>query len=226
VREVIIPYAASVFSALGVALADLLYTFARSEPLPLVADAEVIARFNAIFEELESHARASVTASGFRQEEAIVSRRLELRYEGQMNEISVPWEPGRLTEATIPEVRRVFEESYATRFGRATIRTESPLEIITFRVDGLRAAEKPKLRAEPERPTDGVRALKGTRPITLRPHGALEARVYDFERLGPGARLTGPAVIERRDTTVLVPPAFGARMDAYRNIRLRRGGPA
>jgi len=225
-REVIVPYAASVFSALGVALADLLYTFARSEPLPLVPDAEVIRRFNAIFEELEGRALATLTASGFRPEEALLSRRLELRYEGQMNEISVAWEPGRLTEATIPEIRRIFEESYTTRFGRATVRTESPLEIITFRVDALRAAEKPKLRAETERPIDAASALKGTRSITLRPHGAVEARVYDFERLSPGARLTGPAVIERCDTTVLVPPGFGARMDSYRNIRVWRGHAA
>jgi N-methylhydantoinase A len=222
-REVIIPHAASVFSALGVALADLLYTFARSEPLPLVADRAVIDRFNAIFEELEGRAHATLAASGFRPEQALLSRRLELRYEGQMSEISVPWEPGRLTEATIPEVRRVFEESYATRFGRATVRGESPLEIITFRVDALRAAEKPKLRSEPERAIDPDRALKGARAITLRPAGPLEARVYAFERLCPGTRLTGPALVERRDTTVLVPPGFGARMDAYRNIRLRRG---
>lgn len=224
VREVIIPYAASVFSALGVALADLLYTFARSEPLPLVADREVIDRFNAIFEELEERARATLVASGFQPVEALLSRRLDVRYEGQMNEISVPWEPGRLTEATIREVRRVFEESYGTRFGRATIRTESPLEIITFRVDCLRVAEKPKFRAEPERPSDPTSALKGVRSIMLRPTGPADARVYDFDRLLPGARLTGPALIERRDTTVLVPAGFGARMDVYRNIRLRRGG--
>jgi N-methylhydantoinase A len=222
-REVVIPYAASVFSALGVALADVLYTFARSEPLPLVPDRDVIDRFNAIFEELEGRARATLAASGFRPEHALLSRRLELRYEGQMNEIAVPWEPGRLSAATISEVRRLFEESYATRFGRATIRAESPLEIMTFRVDALRTVDKPKLRTEPERPMDAESALKGVRPITLRPAGTVDARVYDFERLAPGARLTGPAIIERRDTTVLVPPGFGARMDAYRNIRLRRG---
>jgi N-methylhydantoinase A len=221
-REVIVPQAASVFSAFGVALADILYTFARSEPLPLAPDAGVIARFNAIFEELEDQARRSLAASGFRAEQALFSRRLDLRYEGQMSEISVPWEPGRLTEATIPEIRRVFEESYATRFGRATIRAESPLEIMTFRVDALRAAEKPKLRVEAERPMDAAAAQKGLRPITLRPHGQVEARVYDFERLAPGARLAGPAVVERRDTTVLVPPGFGARMDAYRNLRVWR----
>ena len=223
VREIVIPYAAPVFSALGVALADLLYTFARSEPLPLIPDPSVIERFNAIFEELERRAYETVAASGFRPEEALLSRKLDLRYEGQMNEIIVPWEPERLTEANLHEVRRVFEESYATRFGPATVRSESPLEVITFRVEALRPFDKPTLKAEMERPVDPRVARKGTRLVTLRPYGSLGTEIYDFERLPPGARLSGPAIIERRDTTVFLPPAFEARVDGYRNIRIRRG---
>jgi N-methylhydantoinase A len=224
VREVIIPHAAAVFSALGVALADLLYTFARSEPLPLIPDAAVLQRFNAIFEELERRALETVAASGFRAEEAILSRKLDLRYEGQMHEITVPWEPGRLTEEKLPEIRRVFEEQYATRFGPATIRKESPLEVITFRVEALRASEKPRLHAEPETAGDPGRALKGARAISLRPFGRLAAQVYDFDRLRPGTRLPGPAIIERRDTTVFIPLGFEGRVDGYRNVRIRRGG--
>ncbi len=224
VREVVIPYAAPVFSALGVALADLLYTFARSEPLPLLPDASVIERFNAIFEELEHRAYESVAASGFRLEEALLSRKLDVRYEGQMNEITVPWKSKRLTEENLDEVRRVFEDSYATRFGPATVRSESPIEVITFRVEALRLFEKPKLRTETEGPTDLRAARKGARTLFLRPYSSLSAEVYDFERLTPGARLSGPAIIERRDTTVFVPPGFEGRVDGYGNVRIRRGG--
>jgi N-methylhydantoinase A len=223
-REVIVPHAAPVFSALGVALADLLYTFARSEPMPLVPDPAVIARFNAIFESLERQAGRTVAASGFRPEQAALSRKLDLRYEGQMNEITVPWQPGGLTAEKLPEVRRVFEEAYATRFGRATARGESPLEVITFRVEALRISEKPRLQAEPETAGDPARARKGAREVWLRPFGAFAAQVYDFAGLGPGSRLAGPAIIERRDTTVFIPPGFAARVDGYRNVRIGREG--
>ncbi len=225
VREVIVPHAAPVFSALGVALADLLYTFARSEPMPLVPDPAVIERFNGIFESLERQAHQTVAASGFRPDEAVLSRKLDLRYEGQMNEITVPWQPGGLTEEKLPEVRRVFEDAYATRFGRATARGESPLEVITFRVEALRLSEKPRLHAEPETAGDPARARKGAREVWLRPFGAFAAPVYDFDGLGPGGRLSGPAIIERRDTTVFIPPAFEARVDGYRNVRIRRQLP-
>ena len=225
VREVIIPHAAAVFSALGVALADLLYTFARSEPLPLMPDPAVIGQFNAIFEDLEQRALETVAASGFKVEEAVLARKLDVRYDGQMHEITIPWEPGVLTEEKLPEVRRVFEETYATRFGPATVRSESPLEVITFRVEALRPSEKPKLRAQAEsRGADPTVARKGARSFFLRPHGALTADVYDFEVLVPGSRLAGPAIIERRDTTVFVPPGFEGSVDGYRNVRIRRGG--
>ena len=150
--------------------------------------------------------------------------KLDLRYEGQMSEITVPWEPGRLTEEKLPEVRRVFEDAYATRFGPATVRQESPLEVITFRVEALRRSEKPRLHAVPEIAGAPGRARKGTREVFLRPSGIIAAGVYDFDRLSPGTRLSGPAIIERRDTTVFIPPAFEGRMDGYRNIRIRRGG--
>ncbi|HYB72535.1 MAG TPA: hydantoinase/oxoprolinase family protein [Candidatus Sulfotelmatobacter sp.] len=222
VREVIVPHAAPVFSALGVALADLLYTFARSEPMPLIPDPAVLERFNAIFEALERQAHETVAASGFRADEAVLSRKLDLRYEGQMNEITVPWQPGRLTEGKLPEVRRVFEEAYGVRFGRATARGESLLEVITFRVEALRVAQKPHLHAERDTAADPAGARKGVREVWLRPFGAFAAQVYDFDGLGPGSRLAGPAIIERRDTTAFIPPGFEARVDGYRNLRIFR----
>ena len=143
-----------------------------------------------------------------------------------MHEITIPWEPGQLTEEKLPEVRRIFEETYATRFGQATVRPESPLEVITFRVEALRPSEKPRLRREPETGGDPERARKGTRQVFVRPAGAVTARVYDFDRLSPGARLSGPAIIERRDTTVFIPPGFDGTVDGYRNIRIRRERPS
>jgi len=49
-------------------------------------------------------------------------------------------------------------------------------------------------------------------------HGLLDTPVYDFDALGPGHRLTGPAVIEQRFSTVLVLPGHVANMDSYGNI--------
>ena len=89
-------------------------------------------------------------------------------------------------------------------------------------MEALRISEKPRLHAAPETAGDAARARKGAREVWLRPFGAFAAQVYDFDGLHPASRLAGPAIIERRDTTVFIPPAFEARVDGYRNVRILR----
>jgi N-methylhydantoinase A len=42
--------------------------------------------------------------------------------------------------------------------------------------------------------------------------------VYDGERLAAGARFPGPALVERRDTTILVPHGARAAVDAWGSL--------
>jgi N-methylhydantoinase A/oxoprolinase/acetone carboxylase beta subunit len=51
--------------------------------------------------------------------------------------------------------------------------------------------------------------------------GPIEAPVYDWERLEPGHRIVGAAVVDDPTTSVLVPPGFDCTVDAYRNLVLR-----
>ena len=223
VREVVIPHTVSVFSALGIAFSDPLYTFARSEPLPLAPKTDGITRFNAIFEELETQALEMMAASGFSPGDAVLSRKLDLRYAGQMNEITIPVERKPLTPRGLGEIRQNFEQTYEARFGQGTTRAESPLEAITFRVEALKITEKPHLRPEEEKDGDPRTAQKGEQKVYLRQFGLFSTKVYDYDQLVAGIYLPGPAIIQRRDTTVFVPPAHQAKVDSYYNIRIQRG---
>ena len=49
----------------------------------------------------------------------------------------------------------------------------------------------------------------------------METPVYDWDRMEPGHRLDGPALIDDRTTTALVLPGFACEVDAYRNLLLR-----
>src|SRR5690606_34186561 len=51
----------------------------------------------------------------------------------------------------------------------------------------------------------------------------VETRVFDGERLGPGHRFEGPAVVEYPGTTVAVPPGAHVDVDEYGNLRMRLG---
>ncbi len=221
-KEVIVPHTASVFSALGCALSDITYTYARSQPTLLEPDEAVLATFNEVFRELETLALEDMQSSGFKTDEVMLLRHLDLRYEGQMNELTVPWERQELTADGIQLIRRLFENLYETKFGQGTSRSESPMELITFRLHALKVTDKPNLKAEAESGPDPSQARKGSREIFLPEMGAMQAAIFEGEALLPGNVVVGPAIIERRDTTIVVPGGFQARMDGYRNIRISK----
>jgi N-methylhydantoinase A len=42
--------------------------------------------------------------------------------------------------------------------------------------------------------------------------------VYDRSELAAGTSLTGPAIIEERESTTVLPPGVTARVDEYANL--------
>ena len=51
-----------------------------------------------------------------------------------------------------------------------------------------------------------------------------ETTLYARDRLSPGMRFEGPAVVEQMDTTTLVPPGVAAHVDAGENLLLELAG--
>ena len=224
VGEVVVPETAAVFSALGAALSDIKYTYAKSEPLSFEPTPAIIERFNMTFSELRARVLEDMSSLGLAAKELLFTFGLDLRYAGQLNEVTVPWESKALTEESFAEIRRTFDEIYAVKFGPETVRKGSPLELITFRIEALRPVEKPALRPDPEVSGGQAPTPKGRRTVYLPRVGATEIPVYDFSNFEPGMSLMGPAIIERSDTTILIPPGQEARIDGFRNVRIRMRG--
>ncbi len=64
----------------------------------------------------------------------------------------------------------------------------------------------------------GGDAQKGTRAVYFAPDGYRETPVYDRYRLTPGTRITGPAIIEERESTCLITPGYQATVDTAFNV--------
>lgn len=74
----------------------------------------------------------------------------------------------------------------------------------------------PPFIAEEERSTDS--AYKGERWVYWDEKGPKNSVIFDRDRLRPGDRIEGPAIIEAPDTSYSVPPAWCSRMDNYGNL--------
>jgi N-methylhydantoinase A len=222
VREVIVPATSSVFSALGCALSDVRYTYARSAPLRLEA-AGTDAAADAVYGDLERQALADMAESGHVAAAVELRRRLDVRYAGQMNELTV--ELPREAPDFAAAVRSAFEAEYVSRFGAMTLPRRGRVELITFRVEALVAV--------PRRPTAPVgrragAALEpiGSRRVVTRQYGAADAAVYDGAALLAGDRMAGPALVDRSDTTIFIPTGHRAEVDAFGNLHIDVRRPA
>lgn len=215
IGEVIVPFAAPAFSALGVGLSDVLFTYARSDPMP-VDDASGDAAA-AIYADLTARARVDLAAGNLGLEEVDLRRRVEMRYRGQMNEVTIDWpEDGSDIAAALTDA---FEAHYMRRFGAGTVRRQTPLELISFRLEAVR----PTVTPPPGRFPEGPETSKTARPVYLRGTGWTDAAIHAFGTLSLDDVVQGPAVVERDTTTIWLPPGASARRDEAGNLLIDPG---
>ena len=73
----------------------------------------------------------------------------------------------------------------------------------------------------PESGADPSAACKGERRAYFSEIADFVATpVYDRYRLGAGMAFDGPAIVEERESTIVVPPGLTASVDAFGNVRL------
>ncbi len=195
-RTVIVPPSAGVMSAVGVLAAPPAADFMRSRREPV--DDGTAARAEPLLRELARAGAELLARSGVR--EVVHERSADMRYVGQGFEVTVPLPAGPLDAAGF---RRAFEAVYVRKHGRTG--PDVGLEAISWRV--LTRGPEPALRLGS--PGTGADALKGHRSAYF---GApVSTPVYAREALGAGTRLDGPAIVEERESTTVVPP--GARVE-------------
>ncbi len=208
---VILPAAAGVTAAIGLLAAEVKFDIARTYVRRL--DAADPAHLTSMFEEMAGQAvevvRESAVAGG-----VTVARSADARYVGQGYELTVPVPLGRLDAAALARVRASFDDIYTARYGYAN--PDQPVEIVTWKLSAIGGAPRIAL-AKAARSGDGSR--KGVRRAYFpEARGYADTPVYDRYALTPGMSLTGPAIVEERESTTVLPPGVTATVDEYANL--------
>ena len=93
----------------------------------------------------------------------------------------------------------------------------NPLEIINVRVTAT--LDVPGSARSMQTATDAGDPIKGVRPAYFPEHGApIPTTVYSRYRLRPGDAFDGPAIIEERESTLIVGPRGRFKVAASGNI--------
>jgi N-methylhydantoinase A len=202
IGRILVPRAAGVLSALGLAISDV----RRDQVSPLLAvlgtadRADIEARFAG----LEADARRQLGDDA----RLSLARLADLRYQGQSFELTVDAED-------LEELPARFSAEHERRYGYRM--EDEVVELVNLRLVATVPRDKPELsEAAP-----GRRGSPSRRRARL-DDGWQEIDVRERATLGVGSELQGPAVVEFAESTLLLRPGWRATVDGIGTLNLER----
>jgi N-methylhydantoinase A len=199
--KMLIPPNAGVGSAMGFFTAPRAFDLLRSHKVSLT-DA-LFDDVETIFAELEGEA-GKVLMKDAGERIVQYERSLDMRFVGQGSEINVPAPVSPFSGLSKSDVRRSFDDVYEKLFGRTY--PDSEVEFINFKVRAslpVRLLQLPRMKVNEGPSLEG--AIKGKRQAYSPKAGDfIPYTVYDRYRLFPGADFAGPAIIEEKESTLVV----------------------
>ena len=123
---------------------------------------------------------------------------------------------------TLKEPKIGFDVQFRENFPFSVTATrlrdpDDPVELITVRVTARGATGEPEDRRA-ERASAGATAALEKRPVWFESDAPVETPVYERAAFRPGNTLVGPAIIEQFDSTTVLHPGDGLRVDDARNL--------
>ncbi|MCC7274086.1 MAG: hydantoinase/oxoprolinase family protein [Alphaproteobacteria bacterium] len=212
-RQVLIPTAPGVLSALGGLIADIKNDFIETSYA--VLEPASLPELRAAYERLAARATKWVAEEQKFDGTPTLLPSADMRYRGQSFEIEVPLQLDWIREGDIARIAAAFHAEHERLYGHSD--TKAPVQTISLRMVVVGAAPQPEFPAQPRADGDPVPAGR----ITAYLDGAAgEVPLYRRTDLRHGHRFASPCVIVQEDTTTCVPAGFSGTVDAYGNLLL------
>jgi N-methylhydantoinase A/acetophenone carboxylase len=204
------PYAA-VFSAFGSSTTDLLHTYSKFFPIDLLDEGKYLTdykRLNQIIRSLLEIAKNDIWGEGFAPDDAVYS--LELAGDKELAGMRIKADKTYFESQS--EVRELCTRFKAGRQGT------SKVSISTIILNACVPMPHLKVKAFKLSKADPSKALKGHREVFWSPKVSYpKTPVYERELLVPNNIIVGPAIVEAKDTTYVIPANRSFEVDKYSN---------
>ena len=217
IPTVIIPQTSALLSAFGMLTMDMGRDYARSYVIR--SDRIDMERVNQIYDAMEAEAAEMFRSMDIAEASVVMSRTAEMRYVRQFHEVEVAVPHRRLGDADIGSLIEAFHKRHNEMF--AFSMPWRGVEFLTFRLKA--SAPRARFRLEEIRGAgkNPSAALKRTRACWFDGR-KVDTPVYDGDKLMAGNVIAGPAIIEERTTTAVVPGGFTAQVDQFKNCILQK----
>jgi N-methylhydantoinase A len=222
VGRVLVPPAAGVMSSIGFLTAPLAFDFVRS--FRARTDAISWEHAERLFTDMEAEGADLLCDSGVPVVDIEHLRYADMRFVGQGFEIRVRIAPGAGEHAG-DQLAAQFRAAYERMYGRSG--PQVPIEVLTWRVVSRGPRPHVRLQLSGGPTTDATAAIKGARLAYFGPdRGLLLTTVHDRYRLPIGESLVGPALIEERESTLVLRPQDRCRVAPDASIIVEIGAGA
>lgn len=213
---------APVFSALGSSVMDVMHVYEQSRRLLFLNGmtqqfTEDYEAYNAPVREMVAQAKADLASEGLDPESAVFTVELDMLYGGQVQvkRVSSP-----LLQISSPQdaqaIYEDFEQEYSEAFSPHVVNKPGGAYIENIVVKATVPTEKLELPVHELGDADPSAAREGSREAYWPELGGrVDTPVYAFDRLAPGNRVDGPALVEAHFTTIVVPPGKSLSIDEH-----------
>jgi N-methylhydantoinase A len=203
----LVPRESSIFCAAGMLISDFKHDFVRAYKATI--DRADMGRIAGLLAEMEEHGRRILAGERVEPDQIQITASLDLRYVGQWHELTLP-----VAELEPEQIAAAFHAQHDHLFGYST--DQMPVEVLACRVAATGITPKPEHVAAVEGGAGSDSARIAERPVwSPLERRLVETLVFDGHGLGSGAALSGPAIVELANTTIVVLEGFELLVDAY-----------
>ena len=210
--QVIVPLGPGNFAAFGSLISDIRQDHALTYTIQL--QQSTFDDVELVFLQLEREGRASLMQEGVSAEAIHIRRSVGMRYLGQSWELEVDL-PTNVD--SLDDINAAFHTVHDRRFGH---RSGNATEIVNFRIAAIGTVSKPTLREWSV--TGSVAEALTEKRLVYFDNQLMDVPIYERTRLPQDVCVAGPAIIEERGSTTVVPPPWQARIEDFGNLILER----
>ena len=215
VKKVIIPAAASVFSAWGMMMSDLRRDHFVTHLVDLTEGAA--SDIESVFSSVELQAIEQFQTEGIDKKSIKFIRYGNFRYKNQEHTTEVRLSDGPISDKQIGLIEDEFHNTYEREY---TYRLDTSVELVGIHVVATSEVGKLTMQKRPDQGIKEAEARKGAREVDYALEGVHRATLYNGEKLLPGMEFNGPAIIEDSGATTVIHPGNRVRVDGYTNIHI------
>ncbi len=229
IERLVIPMGAGVASAFGFLASPMSFQFVQASVSPVAALDE--SSVEQLIQGLNTKGLEMLAQSGLSAALCTVQVSAAMRYVGQGYEVEVPVSMKYLHQGFKQHLVEEFSQCYKNLYGRTE--DDAPAEVVSWRVvvqgplpDLLEQLKKNLSEGRaPAQAADG--AIKNHREVfCVFNKKFINTPVYDRYVLQAGMHFEGPAIVEERESTVVVPKYAKVVIDQHYNMLIHLADPA